>query len=530
MAEINVKYEYPLDPNYSYETLLERIYLDLEREKYISRGKGFAITEMQSTLRKELKNPNGIFSTRFGMGLDDINPFADRYKCNCGMLKGRLYSGLTCPKCGTKVKYVDTDLDYYGWIVLKDPYYIIHPNLYKSIKDFFGWANNKKRQVNNKKQTKISSSTTELDSILSRILFPADHADKDGHMVHEEAPKDEPYFGIGMLEFKKHFDEIMKYYLNKNKSKSNKKADYYRDIMKDKDKVFTQSIPVYTIQLRPYKIDGTKFFFEGTNSIYNLMTKLAFAINNDNMRIFRKKRQKDELLFDLNNQYQDLYDELEKILSHKKGAIRGSLLGGRYSFTSRSVIVPGPRLEIDEVVMSYAAVCELMQQSIINVLQKMYNMTYNDAYLFWYKSTLEKNDIIVGIIKQFIAKFNGIPILINRNPSISLGSILYMRIVDICDAYVMKVPLGILGFLAGDFDGDVLNIMYIVNDDFRQACNKVLNPRNSMQISRNDGLMVSSVLPYKDILINTNTLANDSRQFQSKEESDKLKQIVAMNS
>lgn len=33
--------------------------------------------------------------------------FVERYRCDCGDLKGRLFDGILCPECNTKVKYVD---------------------------------------------------------------------------------------------------------------------------------------------------------------------------------------------------------------------------------------------------------------------------------------------------------------------------------------------------------------------------------------------------------------------------------------
>ena len=51
----------------------------------------------------------------------------------------------------------------------------------------------------------------------------------------------------------------------------------------------------------------------------------------------------------------------------------------------------------------------------------------------------------------------GLPVLINRNPTISYGSILQMYCVGISDPtekfeYVMQLPLQILPLLAADFD------------------------------------------------------------------------------
>ena len=242
-----------------------------------------------------------------------------------------------------------------------------------------------------------------------------------------------------MIEFHDRFDEIMEYY----NAKRNKK-DYYESIMQDRDAVFTQSIPVYTTHLRPYRLEGGVLHFEGTNALYNMLANLARVINNDKNKMDRKKKPKDQLLFDMQMKYKELYDEIIKILSGKKGSIR-QLFGGRYNYTARSVIVPGPDLRIDEVKLSYQCLCGLLQQPIINILHKTYSMKYNDAYKLLHESMHNENQIIRQIIEGMImSNGRGIPVLINRNPTISLGGILQTYCVVISTGYTMQLRLQVL--------------------------------------------------------------------------------------
>lgn len=384
MSEIKVNYQYPRNPEYDYESRLERLNLDEEREMDIKTNNGFIISEPQS-IKKDLKNPNGIFSTNYGQTLQDLNPYADRYKCECGNLRQRIHYGIVCPICNTKVKYVDDNFGYFGWICLKDPYYIIHPNLYKSLEAFIG-----SKRLNN-------------------ILKPVDEKDQDGFEMEVEKPKDEIYFGLGIMDFKDKFREILDYYL----AKFPDKIQYYEDILENAHNVFIQSIPVYTTHLRPFRIEGDRFYFEGTNAIYTMLSKLAFSINKDDLKMFRKKKPKNQLLYDMQLELNKLYAELEDTISGKKGSIR-SLFGGRYNFTARSVITPNPDLRIDEVILPYKCLVELLQQTIINILQKSYNISYADAYKIWYKSQITINprvwDIIECIIKD---QERGIPVLNN---------------------------------------------------------------------------------------------------------------------
>ena len=59
--------------------------------------------------------------------------------------------------------------------------------------------------------------------------------------------------------------------------------------------------------------------------------------------------------------------------------------------------------------------------------------------------------------------------------------------------------------------GDTLNILLIINKDFQTAAENVFNPRNSMYISKNDGMFNNSYNHKRDTIINMNTLVQLSR-------------------
>ena len=213
----------------------------------------------------------------------------------------------------------------------------------------------------------------------------------------------------------------MQFYLNKNK-----KQQHYDDIMGEKNKVFTQSVPVFTVLLRPFDTDKYTFSHEETNRYYVIINKLVSELNKSSKIGMRQKRQGEserkhvqDLLHKLQMKIQSLYGEIINIIKGKKGNIR-TLFGGRCNFTSRNVIVADPSLRIDQVRLPYSALLELLQQSIVNILMKTYNISNSDAYDRWYHAQLKKDPAIIAIIKSIIKNSTpehyGIPILINRNP------------------------------------------------------------------------------------------------------------------
>lgn len=504
MSELKVNLMYPLSEDYDYETYLERIDLDEERVSDINKDNGFIIADPKG-IKKDIKDPNGMFSSKYGQTLKDMNPYATRYKCECGHVMFKVNEGTVCPVCEKKVKFVDDNFTYFGWKVLQK-YYYIHPNLYKSLRSLIG--------------------KTPFDNILNYTVVK----DADGHIVEDvERPKKEPFSGIGMIAFHDRFDEIMEYY-GKSFSNPNKKA-FYEDIMENRDKVFSQSIPYFTLLLRPINDEQSNFYYEDSNSFYYIMNRLAAEINSyKDENIMSDIPSLNKLLYDLQDKYNKLYESIEKIIEKKKGNAR-QLLSGRFNLSARCVITAHMDLHIDEIKLPYNCLVEILQQRIINVLRRTYSISYSDAYDIWYKANIQPDKRVKDIINSIISTScdgRGIPFIINRNPTIAYGGYLQMFCVGMTDAYTMEIPLRVLQLLCADFDGDILNIMLIINDSFFERSNQVFNPRNAMQISRNDGKFNNQVNHQRDTIINFNTLIRLGRPNYSEVELNQIRKVKEM--
>lgn len=86
-------------------------------------------------------------------------------------------------------------------------------------------------------------------------------------------------------------------------------------------------------------------------------------------------------------------------------------------------------------------------------------MRYNDAYKLLHESMHQENQIIRQIIEGIIkSSGRGIPLLINRNPTISYGGILCVYCSGISEGYTMQLNLQILEGLAADFDRNTVHI------------------------------------------------------------------------
>ena len=505
MNQLTVNLTYPESPDFEYETFLERLNLDKEREEDILKDNGFIISDPKG-LKKDIRDPNGMFSPKYGQSLKDLNTFGDRYKCECGHLTKRINNDILCPICKTRVKRVGDNFGYFGWKVLKD-HYIIHPNLYKAINAFMG------------------------KNILENIIRIEVKKDEDGLIVQieeTEKPKNEPFFGIGMSQFKERFDEVMEYYNKGNISK--RKKEFYYSIMQNREKVFIQSVPYMTTLLRPIDESATTFYYEDSNSYYYIMLNLIAKINKyDQLKMTKENvTYTEKLLYDLQIKYNLLYANQESCIDKKKGDLR-KLLSGRFNMSSRCVIAVGPELKTDEITLPYKALVVILQQRIVNILHRFYNINYSDAYKKWYKAVIKKDSVVVDIINSIIQKSGdgrGIPFFINRNPTLHHGGIFQVYCVGMEDAYVMRLPIRILVLLNADFDGDVLNILQIINDAIYKRATEVYNPRNSFQISRNDGRFNEDVGHGKAVIINYNSAMQCCKDVYTDEDRANLNRIL----
>ena len=493
-TKMNINAHYPTSEVYDYQVSLERINLDEERERDINRNNGFIITKRQN-IKKDLKSDDSIFSSKYGKTLQDVNSFENRYQCKCQHYQGSLYNGIICEYCHTPVKYVSDNFEYFGWICIKDPYVLIHPNMFKSLQALIGPKD------------------------LNLIIDCDEKIDEDGFPVEPEPTKDNPFVGLGILGLRDHIDEILEFYKNKKPSK----IDFYEDIKKDQDKLFTHSIPVYTTQLRPYSIDDNNFSFEGTNSTYNMLASHASKVNKDKLFMRRKNKPEKQILYAMQVNFNEIYAEMEKVLASKKGYTR-SLIGGRFNFCSRVVIVPDPKLNIDEIGLPYASLIEIFQQRIVNILSKTY--LPSEAYKIWDSARNQFDPNIAHLIES-ILESEYVGVFFNRNPSIASESIRQMRVVKLNYDYACTVPLQILSGMNADFDGDTLNVTWIINKDLLHSAMRVFNPRYAGQISRNDGMFNSNVAHQTDTMICLNSFAFLGREAYNQNQLDKIRKAIA---
>lgn len=467
------------------------------REDFL-RGKGLLITEAESYDKQKKKLYHGLQSEFFGSDYGDDAAFADRYSCQCGKLKGRMYEHEICPECNTEVQYSDVDLEKFGWIIIDNEFSVINPIYYMKLEALLG---------------KYDSSESVIGAIIK-----THYKDDDGGILvgNSDTPaldeKDKlnigkhPFIRRGLIWLKDHLRDVQDYY---SRVKPNKK-EAFQEIYDNIDKVFCYCIPVYSAVLRMEAPGqkGEKAYKVKTNTCYR-------SIIRSNQKISEIVADKDEgdeytpeevttinrFLAQIQKDLHDMYEEEYNILEGKKGYIQGKIIAGRYNFSARNIIISGNRaLHSDEVEMCYSSFIELFRYELTAYYAKYNNCTISEANdaIIRGQSRFDKQ---IYYTMLYMVRTAELYVIVNRNPSINYGSFLALRVInvksDIGDR-TLTVNKRILIVMGADFDGDQENIFRTFGDRLNSTIARSMNPKYTLFINKNNGRLNRALMPTKD--------------------------------
>ena len=442
---------------------LEVVNVDAECKKDIDSGNGFFITNEEDFNEKTgTRTIDGLFSPLYGADTFTDSSSDEMYRCECGNLTGGIYEGEICSECGTKVVFTDSKLSIMGYISLGN-YCIINPTV-------FGWL---EHAIGGK----------ELQSI---IKFN-NKFNVNGKNVSTRT-KNSPYNGIGLIAFRDNFDEIMDYYLQKNKRK-----DYYDLIQEYRDCIFTHYVSVYSALLRPLVKDESKISVFNVNRSYSVILANAKNVQSiDTQSGVDKTMVIESSLYEIQTEFNTICtnDIVKTVLSSKKGIIRGSLTACRVDYSGRFVISAGVGLTTNQVNLPYIAGCELMRPLIIKALSSMENINIREANSM-VDNALRQFDKKIWLLMYYIIKKSKNPpmLMVQRSPSLLQESMRLMTInmikSDIHDL-TLDVPTAILSGMNADYDGDTFACNMIYDNRLKEAWKTVHSP-DCHFISRHDG-------------------------------------------
>ena len=440
-------------------------------------GNGFRITEPGKTDKDEEPGLYSIHSPLFGTDWGDANAFEDRWSCECGEYVGMYYAdkGFVCPKCKKPVKFVGVDLKKRGWIIL-DRNWLINPFMFYKLESFIG------------------------KSVFDDII--------NYHSVYDNTDRGEPLspFGrIGMISFVERFDEIMDYFLKKNK-----KEELYIFIMSNKSTIFTKSIPVYSLMVRHFMIKDGKVKYTDDDKIFKRLYTNHELLNNDFILARKKEKaknitgierlRKEHILYRMQQDLQKLWNFAFDAIDDKGGIISGQVIAGRMDFTARNVIVCDTSLRMDEVDIGYITALEEFKLEFLDLTTKMYGISYREASNIWQEARRVYSEKVYNIL-TFMVESTPRYISIYRNPSINYGSRMLTKIRKInkgIDDVCLALSPQVLIKPNADFDGDIMALIFHKIGDISEDLFRRLNPRSNFMVDRNTGLFDMDSNLFKD--------------------------------
>lgn len=353
--------------------------LDLECLNDITIGKGIRLQSVEAFHKKEDKFSkktekvyDGLQSEFFGTDFGDDAAFEERWSCKCKKFVGMMYRGRICDRCGSKVEFVDADLSKFGWIILNN-FKVLSPIYDQKLLATLGKQDD--------------------DYVLDKILEV--NYDEEGHIEYTDKElnqlKKHPYIHKGMvwLSDPHNLLEVLEYY-EKRRPKTKYKA--YKELKDNLHNIFTSCIPVYTALLRTELPGekGSKLFKLKINTCYGAAIRISNYINSiPEEDIPEKLATINMQLYGMQKEIRDTFTENCNSLTNKQGIIMSHVVGGRYNYSARNIIIPSSGyLRADEIVMAYSTFMELYRSELINFYHKLHHCTTREASNAWNRATV----------------------------------------------------------------------------------------------------------------------------------------------
>lgn len=371
------------------------------------------------------------------------------YRCECGAFTGQEFIGQICPRCKSEIMLHSLNFAYTGYIPLKG-HHVITPVYYVMLKRVLGTQMLRyilgdykcKQTVKYNENDKGEMDPEQKQKRAGRI------SQDDIRAIEAKIPKSKRiYKGLGHDGFYARFEEV----LTACASKTDPEVEI---LLKEKDAVFTEYIPVYSTAFRPVSKTSETKFYPKINKPIAMMISVACKMDNMVLDI-----EKIQALNYIQNSWMDAMEHLIKNeISKKEGFVRSEIVGGGFCFSARAVVTFDNTLNVDEVDLPFSMCVTAYQFVITRMLATRYNMTLEQAYLF--VNTNEQNSLVREMLDEIFEKTQWITYL--REPTNNFASIVAAKVRRYkMNDDTMSLPPEVLRGLNADFDGDALDILFI---------------------------------------------------------------------
>ncbi len=374
-------------------------------------------------------------------------------ECGCKALRGNYRAGMMCDYCNTEVTSILNDPSPRAWVAA------LTPNV-KFINPMFVHL--------------LDSLISRQTSTLSYLMRP-NHRPKRGVTTTMSGLLRIIGGKRGYLHVIKNFDKILAYLATTPIFKKPHKAANLKLLVtiynNNKHILFSNHIPLFdkSIFVEEDTSKG-KYITTHLSDVVDIAVAVIMNANDPTKTVSERANIMGDVVLKTVVLYKDIVSTL---IGRKKGLIRSTILASRNHMTYRAVVVASDvERDYNTTQVSWTTMLAILDPMITNKLLKR-NYTLKAASKLIYGSNRCYNKLIHDIINEIIEEAKkldedslGIPVLMNRNPSLGLSSIMLMYIdrvkTDVLDTTNSVSVLATNGS-GTDYDGDSLNASLLLD-------------------------------------------------------------------
>ncbi len=258
-------------------------------------------------------------------------------------------------------------------------------------------------------------------------------------------------------------------------------------------------LPVLPPDLRPMvQLTGGKFATSDLNDLYrrvinrNNRLKNLVDIGAPEIILRNEKRMLQEAVDNLidssqihrrqRSSYRELRS-LSEMLKGKKGRFRQNLLGKRVDYSGRSVIIVGPKLELNQCGLPKEVALEMFKPYVLHeMIIRGLAPNIRSAKLILEQRLPEIYDVLAKVVKNKV-------VLLNRAPTLHKLSIQAFYPILVDGLAIQLHPCVCSGFNA-DFDGDQMAVHLPLSEEAQKEAAEQMVPANNL-LKPADGSPVS---------------------------------------
>jgi len=363
--------------------------------------------------------------------------------CDCGVTRGRFRIGHECLDCGTTCRDPKDKVDPLLWLeALSDDLKFINPSFWNNLGRALGRGVNHLRWLVDPRFVHPGKIPGYIHILRDTIM--------DGDRSYQT--------------FLAKLDEIMVYFVNstelKGKSSYDSLVQLHEDYVNHKSDLLSNYMPI-----------PNKKLFVMENTTKGKYTNLVMGDMLDVISTWLKAaspgitpRQASNYTGSVVAKLAELYVKYyDRYLLSKPGAFRKHVYGTRSHFTFRTVIMASTgKHKHNEVVPPWLVALVTYRPHMMNKLVRR-GYSYKDADAMLNKHVFTYHPVLDEIMKELVSESpheQGLPVIINRNPSLFAGSTQSLFIPRFNnDPHVLGMTFSPLIAKSpnADFDGDELN-------------------------------------------------------------------------